>query len=203
MSQTISAPLYERRRGDASPCHAYLLLDLSDGEWSTATRGSGDGTPVREWHGHVTKFSVAPDLSQCGIDEILEDEEVKELAKKACVGYVEEWDGHNHVARLTGEAREAIEDLSLRIAELSEAADKISVWDPADWLDGATVWNTEKTECRISSIEGVTIRHDTTDDALQGMASKIESAADSDCVLLDPEPLKHLEYLRGRCEIHE
>jgi hypothetical protein len=201
MSQTITAPLYDRRPGDASPLHAYLRLDLSDGEWSTATRGNGDGTPVREWHGHVQKFSVVAEISQRGIDDIIGDEEVKELAKKACAGYSEEWDGHNHVAKLAGEAREAIEELSLRISELSEEADTIAIWEPGDWLNGVTSWRAEGTECRIDDIG--TIRHDTTDEALSEMARKLEVDADSEKVLLDPGPLTHLEHLRGRCEIPE
>lgn len=194
MAQTLTAPLYTRRHGDANPLQAYLVLDLASGDWYSTTRGSGDGVSAREWHGHCKAFGTSPYLSQNGIDAILADERVTELAARACGGYKSVWDGHNHIAKTTPEAEDAIIDLQTRIDEMCNSDDMmVQVRDPADWLDAII----KRSDSSYTIDEVGTLTATSTDKDLEVMAAAVEAIADSDGVLLDPEPIKFLDSIRN------
>ena len=189
MTTASSLPCYEHRRGDIRPLHGYLRLDLSDGSWDWGARGQGDGVPSREWHGHLISYHVPSSITSKGLDFVVSDEDVISCVARVVAGYENVWDGHNYVAELADDARDAESELDRRIEALVEMMSPengllANVWDVDDWLASGSF----------------KIDASTTDDQIRAMADEIIFDAAGEGIYLDGDVEQYLRDLRSNKE---
>jgi hypothetical protein len=123
--------LYLRYRGQHSPQPCYVQLDCEAETLSAEVDGSiGPGTPMRVWHGRAIRWSI-PALTESAAEGLLFD--LIPLADEVIAGYSCEWDGSNHVGRLTEAAAEAAEAIRSLCDRNWSESEVLSVWDASDW----------------------------------------------------------------------
>jgi len=140
--------------------------------------------PFAVWHGHVRRFRIEL-LKPEAIAKLLED--IAPLAAVVVDGYTSVWDGHNHVARFTSEAQNALEQIE-RLCEFASGDERAleQRWDADAW------YQSETHEQRVKRL-GITAH--TTDEQIDEMVAGEVELASQDGVLLDRE---HIEAcLRG------
>jgi hypothetical protein len=96
----------------------------------------GNAIPAYVWHDRILRWRIPNDLSPAGIDHLMDDVQAELQALHN--GHSIEWDGNNHVGRLTNEAREISEVLVQRLRD-REDYDRTKIWDAAEWL--RSVWD--------------------------------------------------------------
>lgn len=126
-------PLYHLTPGQSSPNPAFLELDCGTGGLHLDWNASPGMTPMNVWHGHALRWSVPPYLTQEQCDALLADETVRTLAARITAGYSSEWDGSNHVGRLTADASDAQDSMDSYLQANYQVGDA-EVWLAADYL---------------------------------------------------------------------
>lgn len=127
------APLYLRYEGQVNAQPAFVELD-EDGEISTAI-GADSGCGMAFWHRRTLQWRVPSDVSGAAMIAFLQSDEARTLLERVHAGHTVEWDGNNHVGRLSGDAREASEEFAALVdRELQTETARVSVWRAGDWL---------------------------------------------------------------------
>lgn len=183
--------LYLRYRGQTSPQPCYVELDCESETLSAEVDGSiGPGTPFRVWHGRAIRWSI-PALTESAAEGLLLD--LIPLAQRIVDGYSCEWDGSNHVGKLTeaaAEAAEAIRDLCDRNWSEGEV---LSVWDARDWYGQVGSGAYLAGELKITA--------ETTDEGLAAIVEREEDQASPARIEGVERFLRDLrEELRGEAE---
>jgi hypothetical protein len=156
------------------PC--YIELDIQTGNLTAEVNGVvGGAVPFPVWHGIVRRYRI-PALSADNANVLLED--VAPLAQRVLDGATIEWDGNNHVGRLTEDAQDAEIDIEMLIDRIEPEA-HLQVWDVADWLGQ----NGDR-ELGISVAS--------TPEELAALAAEIESDAAADGIVLNGDIEEYL-----------
>lgn len=123
------------------------------GNWSTVVEyriedGSvrifdwfGNGQSMESYLGRSRNIGYNESASFGSVEplvELLQGNEAQALMAEIAEGYSVEWNGHNHVGRLTDSAKEAEEALERLIASCWEYLP--TVWTAEEWFGGASIW---------------------------------------------------------------
>lgn len=162
------------------PLVVSLVLDPAEGTLSIDFRREIDPTPMRIWHGTVSRFPIASSVNAVHLTGDINTGAFDDLFDRIVAGHSAVWDGHNWVGRLTQDAEDAEEDLCERIEEYEIVAFG-GLQDASDWL-----WSTR---------HEIGITPTSTDAELQAIASKLEGEALNENVRLYGT-LEALEYFR-------
>jgi len=165
----------------------------------------GNAVPFDVYHGHVQRFSI-PLLKTDDLNALLD--EIAPLAERVIDGYESVWNGNNHVARFSDDARAALEEIEELCDVDADETNTVQVWDIGNWLDGTTYYKSERdgqgTQCKWNSVISVVVRDfgvinpETTDEELSEIESLIEADAETnDVVVEDIE--SWLTELRDQC----
>lgn len=123
--------LYLKYRGQSDPQPCYVELDCEREKLSAeADTAIGPGTPTRVWHGRAIRWAI-PVLTESAAEGLLLD--LIPLAQRIVDGYSCEWDGRNHVGRLTEDAQEAADAICDLCDRDWSKREVLSVWDAHDW----------------------------------------------------------------------
>jgi hypothetical protein len=108
------APLYLLHSGQTEPQGAYVQLH-QDGEVEFGVNGEiGNAVPEAVFQDRIVRIcGIDPYLSLKGIDKL--HKEIRPLLEEIAAGHSIEWNGNNHVGRLTEEAQEARDTLDERL----------------------------------------------------------------------------------------
>ena len=150
------------------PCH--VQLDMRSGALTAATDPEiGNAVPSAVWHGHVVRWNIEPLRADCA-NALLED--LASLAARMVAGYSSRWNGSNHVASLTDDAREA-HDAIERLCDQAghDDAARLHVWAAADWFAPLG------THSRCAAALGILA--ETTDEELDAIAERETRDAES------------------------
>lgn len=129
------ADLYHRYPGAALPQGTYIELDLEEATLSAAYNDQiGNAIPERVYHGIVRRYTLAgPALQAWAANEIMDA--LLPLAERVLAGATIDWDGSNHVGRLSPDAVEADVLIHAAIDEVDYDEDRVvHVGDAAEWL---------------------------------------------------------------------
>jgi hypothetical protein len=136
----VTSSLYHRYPVQTSEQPVYVELDCAVGELTAETSGEiGNAVPMSVWHGHTQRWAI-PVLKINAANKLLR--ELAPLAARVCAGYAPHWDGHNHVARFTTDADNALEEIEATCGALADDGDAMQVWQAADWY--AALGNTAR-----------------------------------------------------------
>lgn len=137
-----------------------------------------NGTPALIYHGREIVLGEIADgtADTTAIRKYLEGEQAQALLQEIVDGYELGWDGRNHVGRLTGEAREALESIQDSIRSL--VARLPEYWTVEDWF-------------RDGSVDEITA--EMTDDQVAEMADHEIASALTQSVHLDADEVS--EYI--------
>ncbi len=122
-------PVYMQYNGQNRPQPAYLQLD-ADGTVSVDYSGEvGGAVPMRVWNGVDIRWTIPPELTVAGIDELINA--LAPLLAEFHEHHAVEWDDGNQVGRMDTRAREIGEDITAVIE--SGEWEAANVADAADW----------------------------------------------------------------------
>lgn len=160
------APLYHRYPGQTSEQGAYIEIRCASGTILADWNGEiGNAVPFSVWHGHDRRYDIPATTSQETILGIFSDPEFQALCERIVGGYSSEWDGNNHVARLTENAEDAEHELESYLAANESA---IEVWDVNDWL-----------------FSGCSLREYWSDQPIADAVAALENEIDEDSIHID------------------
>lgn len=184
---SVSRLLYRRYPGQTSPQGCYVELDCRTGELSAATNAElGSAVPSAVWHGHCVRWPILP-LKALAAERLLQ--ELAPLAQRVVDGYECVWDGSNHVAHRTHDAREAIQEITGVCGARSEDEEScLRVWDAGDWLHAIGSRADQR------QVLGVTAA--TTDAELEALAESLKGDAAAEGVDVLEGVQRYLEGLR-------
>ena len=129
-----AVPLYREYPGRLAPQPAYVQMD-EDGRVEADYSGEiGNGVPMFVWHGRTLRWTVSPNALGSDLADLIESDEVKALLTRVYEGHSVDWDGNNHVGRLTEDAEKASEQLTEIFAPESGKYAMVSVWTAYDWI---------------------------------------------------------------------
>ena len=119
------------RQHQPQPC--YVELDCDHNTIGADYSGEiGGSVPARVWHNRVLRWSI-PALTASAANNLLD--EIAPLCERLLVGYSCDWDGSNHVGRLTDAARDIEQQVeALLYAHDWSDDDLVQVWSAGDWL---------------------------------------------------------------------
>ena len=141
----------------------------------------GNAVPFSVWHGHDRRYCI-PCLTADAANSLLE--ELAPLAQRVVDGYTSEWDGSNHVARFTEDARLAEEEIEAAIESHHfrfDDGDLVGCMEAGDWLN----------------LSAGIITADTTDEEITKCTEEYESMAAAENIVLRGT-MEHLEFLRDQ-----
>jgi hypothetical protein len=130
---------------DWSPELYVELLDDRALIKATMEHSAHNGTPMDVWHGlrHVWSNRLSQgSLVVADVDGIHAlAERLRPYLARVAAGHSVEWDGSNHVGRLTDDAREASETIAdiLCGAGWEWTDGSVTVWHAGEWLSGASL----------------------------------------------------------------
>jgi hypothetical protein len=159
--------LYCQYSSQNQPQNCYVQLDCDAGVLSASYNAEiGNAVPMSVWHGHTLRWSC-PLLTGESADELMRS--LEPLAERIVAGYEAQWDGSNHVARLTDDAMDADNDARQLCEGYGDEQDLLVVWDASEWLT------------RTSAADlGITAT--TTDDELVAISLQVETDAETEGV---------------------
>lgn len=143
-----------------------ILRIYKNGDYEIVQDYDDHATPMDEWLMQTLAYQIKDRPDQKAAKEYLESEEAVALVNRIHTGHSIEWDGSNHVGRLTDDAAEAVEDLLAAIASLPEC--QMTICDAGDWFSG----------CEIGVSDA------TTDSEIEALAEKLEADALAENVIL-------------------
>lgn len=144
------APLYRRYLQQSQPQPAYITI-TEDGDVSAGHSGEvGDAVPMAVWHHRTLRVPVHAAMLGDALADLLESAEVRALLVRIHAGHSIEWDGSNHVGRLTDDAKAALDELTTLVRDAGEDMSMLAeVWTAYAWLwtanDLLDVWRADET----------------------------------------------------------
>lgn len=205
-----AAPLLFQHPGQMSPQPAYLELD-QDGELAYGYDTEiGNGRPMSVAERRTIRWSVPYDISGKAMAAFLQDPEVLALLERVHAGHTVEWDGSNHVGRLTDDAKRAEEELDRRTAEDQWSDKDRDAWGAtSDYMSGAVspqdaqgnpvMWD----EAVQFSTGPMIINARTTDDELWDFGRAIYSEACENRFGITDDADDWLEDIRRTCRTND
>ena len=175
----------DRRQGDDR--RLYLRADWSDGSLDFVERRRGDVVSAAEWYGHLEAFSV-PVQGVTVRDWGLLQAALAPLVARVMAGYESVWNGSNRVARFSGDAETAREEIRTTIDDWRY--DEVWVWQACDWLEAGLLWRDEMGRqcCHVAAVsvacDDWVVTPETTEEQLAEIEKRLESAVDADTVVL-------------------
>ncbi len=143
------------------------------------TYSPGQAVDFDQWHHRHLTISVKTygggPVDGPALVDWLRDDEGQELLSRICDGHSIEWNGNNHVGRLTDDAEDAYNELSMELADADALPEPAGLWDVGDWLDGVG---------RDAVREEYGITADTTESELYAIAKRIDEEAANENVVL-------------------
>lgn len=125
------AALYHRYPGQSEPQVSFVEIDLDEETIRADWDGDiGGAVPFSVWHGRQRRYALPPYCLPGPVNELME--ELLPFAEKMAAGYTCEWDGSNHVGRLSEDAREAEGELERELDAFAPDW-QLQVWDAAEW----------------------------------------------------------------------
>jgi hypothetical protein len=101
--------LFVQYQGQSQPQPVHVSLDCRTGELSAEYDPEiGGSRPMDVHHGHVCRWRI-PVLTAEAANALLAD--LAPIAQRVVDGYSSEWDGSNHVGRLSDDADDAAIDI--------------------------------------------------------------------------------------------
>jgi len=176
------APLYHRFQGQENPQRAYIEIYPQGRTMIAEYDGEiGNAVPMAVYHGRILRVRVSPYLRGDVLADILEGDEVQDLAQRICAGNEAYWDGANMRGRLNDDGKVALEALQECLDSYQEEPYLVQVCDPGDW---------------VATANQVGITGKTTDDEIHRLALALLDEASADNVLIDGDLEAHLRWLR-------
>lgn len=178
--------LYHQYPAQSNPQPVFLELRPEDdpprlrADWDGEI---GNAVPMSVYHGRVIRFGLPSPYYSGGVLCRMLDE-IASLCETICAGYSSEWDGNNHVGRLTDEAQDAREAVE---QYLERQEPDLQVYDAADWYQTLGSGNNVRVHLGITG--------QTTDDELATISEHEHEVADLDGVLVSGID-RYLEQLR-------
>jgi len=139
----------------------YLAVSEDGISLHTSTCHGGDATPIEVYHGRVLHYTVASAYSGSVViardtlaEDLREGGQLTALLERVHAGLSVEWNGNNHVGRLTADAEDAAEDMNALLdRDDSRYVDTSwGVWDAEDWLVGDHGITAETTDWQIAAL---------------------------------------------------
>jgi len=195
MGKKITAPLYHKYPGQFEEQPAFVEMD-EDGVVRADWNGEiGNAIPFSVYHGVQMRWSISPLISGAVLDELLtEGSELRLLLADVHAGHTVEWDGSNHVGRLTDSAKDASILAEWHLDAVAANPDNLAqVWDAADYLQAVE----HVTSGGIAIGDDWLVTAETSEEALEVLCCEIEEAAQADGVLLTGLS-EHLQDLQQR-----
>lgn len=134
-------------------------------------------TPMDVWHKRVLRWSAYPSEGAGVVDPAkltLLAEKLRPLLEIVAAGHEVEWNGSNHVGKMTEEAEEASDQIDSIVENWEWHSDDWSVWDAGEWMQNA--WR--------EIVERHKIRTGMTEEEIEAVVEALEAEAQSDCVFL-------------------
>jgi hypothetical protein len=185
--ESKTALIEETRNCEQRPI--LLEIDWDNEKIIVYTRDNDGSTDGNVWHGLASVYKLTPNIDATELREWVQSE-ILPRAEKLMSAFSAEWDGSNR----KGQWKEIVstgEDVGQLDAEISQlCGDDREV--PQLRGDGPGLWD-------VREWAAVTLEEcnkDTTDAEIETLAQRIESAADSDNVVLCGPDLR--EYLTSR-----
>jgi hypothetical protein len=101
-------PLYHQYYGQTNPQPAFL--EIESGEvWFDWNAEVGNAIPMSVYHRRALRLPVPNHLTPAGYQSLLED--ITPALREIMAGHTLQWEGNNHVGRLTEEAQAAFDGL--------------------------------------------------------------------------------------------
>jgi len=125
-------PLYCKYNGQVYPRSGRLIFNVEGRkiEFDHYSE-TGDGITLHEYHGHTICNSIDEMLSFNDIKQLAKD--ILPIAERIISGYSCKWNGCNHIAVYTDDAKVAMEELR-RICSETDSTSNFSVWDTEEWF---------------------------------------------------------------------
>jgi hypothetical protein len=163
-------PLYVQ--GTVQP--TYVELDLDSGDLSADYSGDvGGGVPERVWNGEVVRYAIDPDLTASEINQLLDE-----------IGAIsQEWIDAREQFEPGAWGRGPIDyDAGFKIQQLCDRqTESGGVLDAGMWIEADGM---NQPLCKDHNIDGVDLRHDSTDKELDEIARKLQELARDEGVTL-------------------
>ncbi|MEW6016473.1 MAG: hypothetical protein AB1760_00200 [Pseudomonadota bacterium] len=182
------APLYRRYGGQTQPQPAYIEIDPEKHILTADYNGEiGNAVPEGVWSRRRLRVRISPYVKGEAVADLMEDERFQSLAQRICDGHSVEWDGHNHVGRLTPDAQDALEALERYIEQqVEDGSDAcIEVYEPDQWVSS-------------SEAGDIGLTAETSDAELTKMAKDQVAEAQSQGIYIDGDMLEWLTHLRNK-----
>jgi len=189
-----SMPLYHQYPGQLRPQPAYLEMD-EDGavcvDWSGEI---GNAMPMAQWHKRTLVWRIPETATAEALRAFLQDETTVALLKRVRAGHSVDWDGSNHVGKLTDDAEDASEELGRWCDHggYFDAEDLGHVWDIDEWMTDCCTYEdaagrpTRSEDDALAILvyigddgERVRIEPDTTDEQMREYEKRLQDAADA------------------------
>jgi hypothetical protein len=131
-------PLYWEERGQES--HAYLYLDVRDGEvWVAAKSPSNNTWSVDEHHKHVCSWSIPNNLTTDGLNELLRCSTLQNLLLQLCDVSEEIYNGNNYVS-VSGEiGRDIYEQITVKLDDIFPSLETLEACDARWYFDNLKI----------------------------------------------------------------
>jgi hypothetical protein len=132
LDESDAGVLHSHYQGQTDPQRAHIEIDLDDGLISAGINPEiGGGVPGKVWHGRIRRYPLPAGALPGPVNALMA--EIAPVVEQMLTEYSCEWDGSNHVGRLTERGRESEQEIEAVIegAELPTLA----VWDAAEWCD--------------------------------------------------------------------
>lgn len=127
--------LYRQYDNESAPQPCHLSLDIRDGQMSCGYSAStGNSVPMDVYHNLVLEAEI-PCLTADAANQLMN--EVADLARTVLAGAGVEWDGNNHVGRLSDSADEAWDEIVEACkakAENYTAGDLVVGYTAGEWF---------------------------------------------------------------------
>lgn len=171
--------LYRHYQGQTSPQGCYIELDTRNGELTADWNAEiGNGVPASVYHQIVLRWDI-PTLTAPSANRLLD--KLATLATQVLAGATTEWDGNNHVGKLTADARAAADDIEAHCQEAREepfAYDVLGEYDAGDWFGADAGYRDSRyVSSEEATAENLGITAATTDTQLEELAADAEREA--------------------------
>lgn len=155
------------------PMETVLLYDPEDDQLWVELRHAISGTPEPEWCRRRLAWTIPSTVDASSLTDAINRGEIADALSRIRAGHTIEWDGSNHVGRLTDDAR--------------EMQDGIEEWLDAwrDTLEGGLIAVDDWYPERDLFIDDYGITATTTDAELDAIAERMEADARGENYALD------------------
>lgn len=130
LDETNQTQLYEKYYGQFNPQGVYLEINNEYARFRTNAE-IGNGVSMDVWNGETVRISV-PCLNASRANYCLEKLEQEIIT--VMDGIEVNWNGSNHVGRLTENAEEARDEIDRFINENVSEDEVVEAWEAADWF---------------------------------------------------------------------